>query len=107
MDHDRIKGEAAAKALEFAEYMAKDAVRLLDAINDEDALRIQREESDDVNDDTMHDASCSRGEFMRGLRSAVYEFRKRAAKVPARSPIGRGADALVDLPWVMPGSSIE
>ena len=64
-------------ALEFAEYMAKGAEQFMKALNEEDALRLRREESDDVDDDTIYDAGTSRSEAMRGLRSDIYEFRKR------------------------------
>lgn len=73
-------------ALEFAEYLAKDAERLLEAMNAEDALRLRREESDDVSDDDMHDAAADRAEQIRAVRNGIYEFRKRrdrAAKARA------------------------
>lgn len=73
----------ASKALEFAEYMAKGAEQLINAINAEDALRLRREESDDVAEDVIYDASASRSEFVRGLRDDIYEFRKRRDKVAA------------------------
>jgi hypothetical protein len=74
----RAASPVPAKAVEFAEYMAKDAERLLAALNDEDALRLRREESDDVPADDVYDASTSRAECATHLRSAIYEFRKRA-----------------------------
>ena len=64
-------------ALEFAEYLAKDAERLLEAMNAEDALRLRREESDDVSDDDMRDAGADRVEHIRAVRIGIYEFRKR------------------------------
>lgn len=64
-------------ALEFAEYLAKHAEELLEAMNAEDALRLRREESDDVSDDDMHDAAADRVEQIRAVRNGIYEFRKR------------------------------
>lgn len=66
--------DALRKALEFAEYMAKRAEQLLDRLSTE------REESDDVSDDEVYDATTARCEFLTALRSGIYEFRKRAAK---------------------------
>jgi hypothetical protein len=70
------------KAVEFAEYMAKGAEQLLAALYAEDALRLRREEFDDVPEDEVYDAGTSRNEFATGLRHDIYEFRKR---VPAAS----------------------
>lgn len=71
--------ERLRKALEFAEYLANGAERLLGAINAHGALTLRREDSDDVDDDTMHDAYAEIVEYQTGLRSDIYEFRKRAA----------------------------
>jgi hypothetical protein len=86
----RAASPVPAKAVEFAEYMAKDAERLLSALNNEDALRLRREESDDVPADDVYDASTSRAECATHLRSAIYEFRKRAmlAASPPQPPQG-------------------
>jgi hypothetical protein len=87
--------EPSARALEFAEYMAKDANNLLDAINAEFLAKeaIEEFEEDETHDDHQN-ADRYRGleldfdqkqqecaEQMRALRSGIYEFRKRAAKV--------------------------
>lgn len=74
--------QRATKALEFAEYLAKDGERLLDAINAYDEAAIGRDEGNDqISEDDMDRLLESRGEFMSGLRSGIHEFRKRAEKV--------------------------
>lgn len=85
----------AAKAIEFAEYMAKVAEQLLEALN---ALHAVREEKDQFNDGDEgnrswesiradeDDAEQTLSDHLRGLRSDIYEFRKRAAKVAASPP---------------------
>jgi len=74
---------ATSRALEFAEYMAKGAERLLEALRVEDILGVDME--DDPGGTSLSarfDAAReSRGEFATGLRSDIYEFRKRAEKV--------------------------
>jgi hypothetical protein len=77
-----------AKAVEFAQYMATSAEALLSALNNEDALRLRREESDDVPADDVYDASASRAECATHLRSAIYEFRKRAQPPTPQPPQG-------------------
>jgi hypothetical protein len=67
----------AAKALEFAEYMAKDGEQLIEALNTEDATRGE----DYVDTPGQRDAIESRCEALTHLRSGIYEFRKRAEKV--------------------------
>jgi hypothetical protein len=77
-----------ARALEFAEYMAKGAEQLLEAINDRFGAVEERDnfEGDENEDDIIAaDQRIDRAEeemndFMRGLRADVYEFRKRAEK---------------------------
>lgn len=69
------------KALEFAEYMAKGADQFIRAVNDDGALRLRADE-DGLGpgaEEQLHASAESVGEFMRGLRSDIYEFRKRAA----------------------------
>lgn len=73
-------------AIEHAEYMAKDAEALLLALEQEDALRLRRAESDDVDADEVYDAGVSRAELATGLRSGIFEFRKRRDR--AASPEG-------------------
>lgn len=94
----------ASKAIEFAEYMAKRASELLDDCN---AEFLAKEAVDEfVCDDALDDAeNAARGEAleaeterasercaesMRALRSAIYEFRKRAEKVGAAAPSPQG-----------------
>ncbi len=77
---------AAKRALEFAEYMAKNAEQLLDALNEHAAALMALEDYDPDVDDI--DAAVARselaeqglGEDMQHLSSSIYEFRKRAAK---------------------------
>lgn len=70
-----------AMVIEHAGYMATAAEALMRALNDEDAARLRREESDDVDDDTVYDAGTTRSEYATKLRSAIYEFRKRRDRV--------------------------
>lgn len=63
------------KAVEFAEYMAKSAEHLLDAINAADAARIEEDEAESPED--IDAAEQRKSEAMSGLRSDIYEFRKR------------------------------
>ncbi len=82
------RAEPSTRALEFAEYLAKGAERLLEAMNNEDDARMAMEEDadDTAGLEIAFDAAQSmRGEFATGLRSSVYEFRKRAEKVAALS----------------------
>ena len=63
--------------LQHADHMAVSAERLMEAINARDALIMQREESDDVDDETMHDQHENVSEYLNGMRNAIYEYRKR------------------------------
>lgn len=63
--------------LQHADHMAVSAERLMEAINARDALIMQREESDDVDDETMHDQHENVSEYLSGMRNAIYEYRKR------------------------------
>lgn len=74
-------------ALEHAEYLAGAAERLLNALAEEDALRLRREESDDVDADGIYDASMSREDFARGLRERIYEFRQRRDRAARDKPL--------------------
>jgi hypothetical protein len=74
-------------ALEHAEYMAGAAERMLQAIAEEDTLRLRREESDDVAEDTIYDASMTRDEFARSLRERICEFRKRRDRAVSNKPL--------------------
>lgn len=71
------------KAVEFAQYLAKDAEELMGAMNERDALVLRADEGEDVDDATLQDANETVGEFMRRLRLAIYEFRKRAQRIGA------------------------
>lgn len=79
----------AAKALEFAEYMAKGGEQLLEAINTRfgavearDNLEGDASEDDLIAADQRIDrAEEALSDFMRGFSADIYEFRKRAAKV--------------------------
>lgn len=71
------------KAVEFAQYLAKDAEELMEAMNERDALVLRVDEGEDVDDATLQDANETVGEFMRRLRLAIYEFRKRAQRIGA------------------------
>lgn len=64
-------------ALEHAEYMASSAEALLLAVNHLAALTLQREESDDLDAETIYDARCDVDEYARALKNRIYEFRKR------------------------------
>lgn len=68
--------DCAAKALEFAEYLAKCAERLLAALDQEDSRRDELGDCPAVDQET--DLRC---EHARGLRDDIYEFRQRVAKV--------------------------
>jgi hypothetical protein len=65
------------KAAEFAEYMAKSAEHLLDAINAADSARIAEEDGEAVSPGDIENADMRKSEAMSGLRSDIYEFRKR------------------------------
>lgn len=70
------------KAIEFAEYMAKSAERLLDAVNALSKVQIEQEEADTPEDaraldDAVLDALELQSEAMGGVRNDIYEFRKR------------------------------
>jgi len=57
--------------------MAVSAERLMEAVNNRDAVIMQREESDDVDNDTLWDQHETVSEYLRGMREAIYEYRKR------------------------------
>ena len=77
------------RAIEFGGYLATDAERLVDAINELQTAEMHHEEPEsEESDDAVYDARESLGESMSAVRSAVYEFRKRAdrAKKEAHPP---------------------
>lgn len=63
-------------AMEHAEYLALDAERLIEAINEADRLRDECDQSVE-SIDVVESAYAARGDCMTGLQSAIYEFRKR------------------------------
>lgn len=83
--------DASAKALEFAEYMAKGAERTLVAINEMGRAVVFLDDEADPDDSealakATHDVQQAEdilSEQARSLREKIYEFRKRAAKVAA------------------------
>lgn len=64
------------KALEFAEYLAKGAEQLLDAVNVLAEVR-ESDEDGEIEPRAEHEAETTVSEYMSGLRSDIYEFRKR------------------------------
>lgn len=68
------------RAIEHAEYMAKSAEHLLQALNDY-ALACG-EDGQEHDPDEICGAEENVAEATRHMRSMIYEFRKRAAKVP-------------------------
>jgi hypothetical protein len=64
-------------AIEHAEYMAKAAEGLLEAINAEYTVRQRIAESDDAGEHEEYDAACDVSEAMSTMRNRIYEFRKR------------------------------
>lgn len=76
-------------AIEHAEYMAKDADQLLQAIEALSAAEAKREEADDDTPElegAVHDARDVVWERVRGLREGVYEFRKRRGRALSQQP---------------------
>lgn len=64
-------------ALEFAEYLARGAEHLIEAVCADAGVRLRIAESDDVDDDTEHDAQASVDEALRSLRERIGQFRAR------------------------------
>lgn len=62
-------------AIEFGEYLAKAAVRLMNAQNAVDAGRME-----DVDEDAQQRLEQSYSEAFGDVQNAVYEFRKRATR---------------------------
>ena len=63
-------------AIEFAGYMAKSAERYMDAVNSFEAAQSEDPMS-------LKNATTAMTEAWNGLRSDLYEFRKRRDRVPA------------------------
>ena len=93
-DAQATKRTPADFALEHAEYLAKDAERLVEAIGEEFTTRQRLEEDNDQDRDSDitamnvdHDAAVERmSEAIRGVQSGVYEFRKRRDRAAAAAP---------------------
>lgn len=79
------------KAVEFAHYLAKDAEELLEAVNERDGLLMRIEEGEAIDAATLEHANEAVTEFARGLRSGIYEFRKRAERTAAMADPVAGA----------------
>jgi hypothetical protein len=63
--------------LQRADHMAVTAERLMEAVNARDAVIMQRDESDDVDDEAMQEQHENVSEYLSGMREAIYEYRKR------------------------------
>lgn len=66
------------KAIEFAEYMAKDADALIDAINTHAVMCGADGLAHSPND--IVDSELAVAEHITSLQSSIYEFRKRSEK---------------------------
>lgn len=83
-------------AIEFAEYMAKRAEQLLDALEAEDAAHIALNEFDEdehmgdiIDADARHVAAIdARCEQANSLRSGIFEFRRRATRAAIKANEG-------------------
>ena len=72
------------KAVEFAHYLAKGAERFIDAVNARDAILVRIDDGEEVDEDleaALARAQEAVGEFTQGLRSDIYEFKKRADRI--------------------------
>lgn len=81
-------------AIEQAGYMAKAGEQLLEAINEQADLLIRREESDDIEANTIEAAGEAVSDAMSSLRLQIYEFRKRRDRAlrypaPAAQKVGK------------------
>ena len=78
------------KAVEFAHYLANGAERLIEAANARDLIQMRIDEGEETEEDLealLADAQETVGEFTRGLRGDIYEFRKRADRIgPVAAP---------------------
>lgn len=84
------QGGGRLHALEFAEYLAVGAERVLDAVNAHHV--VCGEDGKEHTADEVCDAEQALGGAMTGLRSDIYEFRKRrdreATTPPPSAPVG-------------------
>lgn len=72
------------KAVEFAHYLAKGAERLIEATNARELIQMRIDEGEETEEDlevALADAQETVGEYTRGLRGNIYEFRKRADRI--------------------------
>lgn len=91
-------------ALEFAEYMAKGAEQLIDAVNALATAEQRRDEGCDDElidlDDLVNQAQDECTEYLAGLRSDIHQFRTRrdrAARLAAEQPAEDAASLKRDL----------
>lgn len=93
----READDSVSRALEWAEYLARDAENFLAAVNEQAAAAMAIEESTLKDGDPGVDELCERqdsanesyAEHMAHLRSGIYEFRKRAARALSTPPAPR------------------
>ncbi|MDF2860278.1 MAG: hypothetical protein K0S02_550 [Achromobacter mucicolens] len=78
--------------LQHADHMAVSAEQLMEAINARDAVIMQREESDDVDDETMQEQHENVSEYLSGMRNAIYEYRKRRNRAALSAQPGAQKD---------------
>lgn len=69
------------KAVEFAHYLAKGADQMLEAASARDAIQLRIDEGEEDLEVELADANETVFEYSRGLRSDIYEFRKRAERI--------------------------
>lgn len=87
-------------ALEFAEYMAKGAEQLIEAVNALALAEQARDEGDgDELDAKVDEARQDCTEFLTGLRNDIYQFRTRRDRAARAAPsltVGERADGLTE-----------
>lgn len=90
-------------ALEFAEYMAKGAEQLIEAVNALALAEQARDEGDgDELDAKVDEARQDCTEFLTGLRNDIYQFRTRRDRAARAAPsltVGDRAEPLTD-EWI-------
>ena len=85
--------------LQHADHMAVSAEQLMEAINARDAVIMQREESDDVDDETMQEQHENISEYLSGMRNAIYEYRKRRNRAAlSAQPSGNSGELAAQKP---------
>jgi hypothetical protein len=85
-------------ALEFAEYMAKSAEQLIEAVNKLAMAEQARDEGEgDDPDEKVNHAQQDCTEFLTGLRNDIYQFRSRRDRAAREASTGApAADAAQD-----------